>query len=509
MLEREQLETKIGKLAASGPLYQPDRFKQVPLSASLAEFIKENPQGDTRIRLNRLLLEAAYPKELARSLGGVYPDREINTPPASEALRCTQEYMADAQRRLRLNQLEPGEDVVELPDGKVQINGQVSVMAINGLLTKIIFDQNPGNEFYVEESAPIKWMYPYLTPFGIIMKLNRQPPAELTEDMVRRDHEFWTRYSERLIGNWITYDTSIQDIVAWVERVYQRRDFTGFKGDRKFVRDDDAQKVFSKLRNAIAGLYNYRLFFMAKAPAEQQRLLKETEFALRQAFAFCPYNIEVVGRYVQFLANFHRFDEALLIANTCLKLDPNNEQVAGIIKTIRTWKDQAHARGCSPTRPSGVSSRPFKTTLPISRRHLTSPQPASSFSKPIWRSKSWTVSSTARRSITPPWTSWLRPMPRFEICPGSRPSSTKPSSSSPIPRRPGTTWPACKPPSAIPPMLPSISAGPSNSAPGASSIIQRHPTWRSRPEKTRAWPPSSKGPTSSSGSRPGSRPWQC
>jgi len=80
---------------------------------------------------------------------------------------------------------------------------------------------------------------------------------------------------------------------------------------------------------------------MAKPPAEQQRLLKETEFALRQAFAFCPYNIEVVGHYIQFLANFHRFDDALLIANTCLELDPNNAQVAGIIKTIQTWKRQA------------------------------------------------------------------------------------------------------------------------------------------------------------------------
>ena len=32
-----------------------------------------------------------------------------------------------------------------------------------------------------------------------------------------------------------------------------RRDFTGFKGDRKFVRDDQAQKAFSKLRSSIAG----------------------------------------------------------------------------------------------------------------------------------------------------------------------------------------------------------------------------------------------------------------
>jgi tetratricopeptide (TPR) repeat protein len=83
---------------------------------------------------------------------------------------------------------------------------------------------------------------------------------------------------------------------------------------------------------------------MAKPEAEHLRLVKETEFALRQAFALCPYNIEVVAHYVSFLGNFHRFDDALLLANTCLKLDPNNEQVAGIIKTIGTWKAQAAAR---------------------------------------------------------------------------------------------------------------------------------------------------------------------
>ncbi len=142
---------------------------------------------------------------------------------------------------------------------KVQISGQVSVMNINGLLTKVIFDHNPKNEFFVEESMPLKWMYPHLTPFGIIMKINRQPLRELSEEIVQQDHEFWTQYSERLIGNWITYDTSVKDIAAFVEKVYLRRDFRGFKGDRKFVRDDQAQKAFSKLRSSIAGVYAWRV----------------------------------------------------------------------------------------------------------------------------------------------------------------------------------------------------------------------------------------------------------
>ena len=42
-------------------------------------------------------------------------------------------------------------------------------MSINGLLTKVIFDKNPTNEFYVEESFPLDWMYPHLTPHGVIM----------------------------------------------------------------------------------------------------------------------------------------------------------------------------------------------------------------------------------------------------------------------------------------------------------------------------------------------------
>ena len=61
------------------------------------------------------------------------------------------------------------------------------------MLTKMIFDRNPDHEFYVEESFPLDWMYPHLTPFGIIMKINRQPVPEITQEMVARDHQFWKR----------------------------------------------------------------------------------------------------------------------------------------------------------------------------------------------------------------------------------------------------------------------------------------------------------------------------
>ena len=102
-------------------------------------------------------------------------------------------------------------------------------------------------------------MYPYLTPYGIIMKINRHPLPELTDDIFKGDHEFWKQFSKRLTGDIIDYDTPVSNVVAFVEKIYLRRDFSGFKGDRKFIRDSDAQKSFSKLRSSIGGIYAWRL----------------------------------------------------------------------------------------------------------------------------------------------------------------------------------------------------------------------------------------------------------
>ena len=176
------------------------------------------------------------------------------------------------------------------------------------------------------------------------MKINRQPLPEITEELVSKDHEFWSKYSERLIGNWITYDTPVSNICAFAEKTYHRRDLSGFKGDPKFVRDDDAQKAFSKLRSSIAGLYSWRFgpdcppAYRPKTNEEQQRILKEADFAFRQAFAFCPYSPEAVFRYVNLLASMRRFDDALSVAETCRKLDPYNGQVAGLVVNIENLR---------------------------------------------------------------------------------------------------------------------------------------------------------------------------
>ena len=196
--------------------------------------------------------------EARRRAEGVYPPKEIYIPSPEDSQDVLRYYREDFQRRAALGQLQPGEGV-QTAGNQMAISGQVSVMKINGLLCKVIFDHNPTNEFYVEESFPLDWMYPYETPFGIIMKINRNPLPELSDDVFKKDHEFWSEYSERFIGNWITYDTSVQQIADFADKVYLHDNFSGFTGDRKFIRDDDGQKAFSKLRSSQAGMYAWRL----------------------------------------------------------------------------------------------------------------------------------------------------------------------------------------------------------------------------------------------------------
>ncbi|MFO1459037.1 MAG: DUF2723 domain-containing protein [Verrucomicrobiota bacterium] len=354
------LSAALNRLIQGPSLYDaPGRFTGVTLSAHLQDFAKQNPPTFNRIRLNRELLEAAYPGLIAVSLGGLYPDLEIHIPTVEEASRCFQEYTADAARRFQNNELDAGEQVNMLPDGRVSVTGQVAVMAINGLLTKIIFDKNPDHEFYVEESFALKWMYPHLVPFGIIMKIERNPVADLSQEQLSENHEFWSQYAKRFIGDWITYDTPTAQVADFAVRTYMRRDLAGFKGDPKFVRDRQAQKSFSKLRNAQGkSIFAWRAQ-RAGNPEQQQRYLREAEFALKQAFAFCPYSPETVFNYASLLAGMGRYDDAARVAETCAAFDPENGGVRELVEQLRRLRDTKPPAALNP-RELQDSERQFR-----------------------------------------------------------------------------------------------------------------------------------------------------
>jgi beta-lactamase regulating signal transducer with metallopeptidase domain/biopolymer transport protein ExbD len=302
-------------------------------------FCKSHADGDPFFTLTQnALTDSTYLDYLRAMYGG-----KIYNPTAEDWQSCFQEYMADAQRRFQEHKLKPGEDV-KVVDDRTQVSGQVGVMGVNGLLTKVIFDRNPDREFYVEESFPLDWMYPYLEPHGLIMKINRQPLAQLPAETLARDREYWRKLVAGMLGDWLDEKTPVSEVAAFVDRVYVRHNLKGFTGDPLYIGNDYAKRTFSKLRSSIAGVYVWRLGaetpseYRPKSDTDRQTLSKEADLAFRQSFALCPYSPEAVFRYVQLLLQLNRTDDALLVAQTCLKLDPNNGQVMSLVENLKSYK---------------------------------------------------------------------------------------------------------------------------------------------------------------------------
>ena len=187
---------------------------------------------------------------------------------------------------------------LKIENGRVQVTGALGVMEINGVLTKMMFDhERLRHAFYVEESYVIRWMYPYLTPHGLIMKINPETNA-LNGEIVRNDMEFWDWYQRRLLR------------------------------DPAFRRDFPAQKSFSKLRAAIAGLYANR---GQTSIADQ---------AFREAVLLYPASPEATFRYAQeVLMPMRKWTAINDLLDYTDRVDPNNSrttQMRDYVKKLKT-----------------------------------------------------------------------------------------------------------------------------------------------------------------------------
>ena len=123
--------------------------------------------------------------------------------------------------------------------------------------------------------------------------------------------------------------------------------------------------------------YNKRLCFslspIPSMPRGSGSLFGETDLAFRQAFALCPSSPEVLSRYVEWLLSIrgpneavlrelpilhdhpivlrlaqegsNRVDDALLLTETVLKLDPQNAKAQEIWKSLnrRSQPQPGHA----------------------------------------------------------------------------------------------------------------------------------------------------------------------
>ena len=214
---------------------------------------------------------------------------------------------------------------LQIANGRVQVTGALGVMEINGILTKMMFDhERLRHAFYVEESYVIPWMYPYLSPHGLIMKIN--PEAKrFSDDVATNDMEFWDWYWRRLLR------------------------------DPAFRRDFPAQKSFSKLRAAIAGLY------LKHGRSEQGAA------AYREACHLYPASPEASFRYCQeVLLGQQKWDEIFDILDYTDRVDPNNQRTANFRKYLVHFIEVS--RKISDLQREQASARKQKKPFPPSQQ---------------------------------------------------------------------------------------------------------------------------------------------
>jgi hypothetical protein len=188
-------------------------------------------------------------------------------------------------------------------------------MGINALLAKRIFEANPDRQFFIEESWPLEWMYPHLSPCGLILKINREPLEQLTPEVVATDEAWWAPRVKKMIGGWLHPGTPVSEVADFVDRVHHRHDLSGFDGDRSYVTRSYQHELYGKPRTAIASLYQWRMEH-AKTAEEKDRMADAADFAYRQAFALAPESVESVARYVKFLHGLDRDSDAHRVARS-------------------------------------------------------------------------------------------------------------------------------------------------------------------------------------------------
>jgi tetratricopeptide (TPR) repeat protein len=218
-----------------------------------------------------------------------YPETSVTCVSYDELLACWDEYRhwPEVAQRIEAG----GPDIRP---------GSNDVFDINGIVAQKIFENNKKDHtFYLEQSVPIAWMYPYLMPSGLIFKLN---PEALTDADFKAhagidgDREFWDAYSQKLLS------------------------------DPKFRIDSDAILVFGKLAFWHADLYRWR------------HMEKEQEYWLKMALALCPQLQDAVNSLAHLLMDQKRFDEAIVMVQQAQLDDPRNDAYGPILHLLEESK---------------------------------------------------------------------------------------------------------------------------------------------------------------------------
>jgi len=208
-------------------------------------------------------------------------------------------YVEDAGRRARHDaqhpdepvQVRPGEVIDLQADGRVQVSGQVAVMAINEALVGALLARNPTLPFALEESMPLKGLLPEALPSGPILELRAGggDPA-LVRERAEASLELWRSVAGQ------------------------------FRSDASLPAD-------SPVRNAWADMAAAQGSYLAAHDMPVQ-----AEAVWRQALEIGPGNQTAMFQLVDQLVRTERRDDALQVVDRFLAANPSPPESAAALR---------------------------------------------------------------------------------------------------------------------------------------------------------------------------------
>ena len=260
--------------------------------------------------------------------------KQLNLPSPQNMQAAFSQYISEVSQRFASGQTKPGEMVATNAAGSINVSGQVAVMEINALLLQNILTNNPGREFYYDENWKLDWTLPFLTPHGLIMKLNHDPIATIDAAAVTRDQDYWNSLLHALIGREVNEATSLAELADFTERTYLRKDLSQFAGNPHFATNSVAQVTFAKARISIAGVYAWRAENSTN-PNEKERMTRAADLAFRQALALHPQSKELED-YGHFLYSQNRSNDLQVLSHIVSKFAPAGttaEHLSSLLKS--------------------------------------------------------------------------------------------------------------------------------------------------------------------------------
>ena len=232
-------------------------------------------------------------------LSFLYADR-FSTLTREDSQRASQNYLADAQRRLEHDQqfpyeprqVRPGENL-RLIDGRVEFSGDVAWMAVNELLLRTLMDKNPNASFAIEQSYPFTSMYADTRPLGPIMELRVQDEQNaLTHERAAQSADYWRATAQQLLA------------------------------DPEAPAALNTRMAYAKMASEQAALLDYH-----HHPAEAEQ-------AYRSASEIWPSCPEAVFRLTDLLIGQHRLEDAFPVAEAALNAEPGNRRFHDLIQKL-------------------------------------------------------------------------------------------------------------------------------------------------------------------------------